>query len=203
MQNKLQELTDKLYNEGLSKGKQEGEAILANARVQAAEIVDNAKKEAAGIVAAARKEAENIRAKADGDLRIAAGQSIEATRQAIENLVVCNLTEKEVSSALTSAAFVKELLTAVVKAYSASSEAEGLDAVLPETLKKETEPFIKKELASMLKGGLNVTYSKKISGGFTISPKGSGYFISFTDETFNSLISEYLRPATKKILFEK
>ena len=203
MQNKLQELTDKLYNEGLSKGKQEGEAILANARVQAAEIVDNAKKEAAGIVAAARKEAENIRAKADGDLRIAAGQSIETTRQAIENLVVCNLTEKEVSSALTSAAFVKELLTAVVKAYRASSEAEGLDAVLPETLKKETEPFIKKELASMLKGGLNVTYSKKISGGFTISPKGSGYFISFTDETFNSLISEYLRPATKKILFEK
>ena len=203
MQNKLQELTDKLYNEGLSKGKQEGEAVLANARVQAAEIVDNAKKEAAGIVAAARKEAENIRAKADGDLRITAGQSIEATRQAIENLVVCNLTQKEVSSALTSAAFVKELLTAVVKAYSASSEAEGLDAVLPETLKKETEPFIKKELASMLKGGLNVTYSKKISGGFTISPKGSGYFISFTDETFNSLISEYLRPATKKILFEK
>ena len=203
MQNKLQELTDKLYNEGLSKGKQEGEAVLANARVQAAEIVDNAKKDAAGIVAAARKEAENIRAKADGDLRIAAGQSIEATRQAIENLVVCNLTQKEVSSALTSAAFVKELLTAVVKAYSASSEADGLDAVLPETLKKETEPFIKKELASMLKGGLNVTYSKKISGGFTISPKGSGYFISFTDETFNSLISEYLRPATKKILFEK
>lgn len=203
MQNKLQELTDKLYNEGLSKGKQEGEAVLANARVQAAEIVENAKKEAAGIVAAARKEAENIRAKADGDLRIAAGQSIEATKQAIENLVVCNLTQKEVSSALTSAAFVKELLTAVVKAYSASSEAEGLDAVLPETLKKETEPFIKKELASMLKGGLNVTYSKKISGGFTISPKGSGYFISFTDETFNSLISEYLRPATKKILFEK
>ena len=84
MQNKLQELTDKLYNEGLSKGKQEGEAVLANARVQAAEIVENAKKEAAGIVAAARKEAENIRSKADGDLRIAAGQSIEATRQAIE-----------------------------------------------------------------------------------------------------------------------
>ena len=35
MQNKLQELTDKLYNEGLSKGKQEGEEILAKAKVQA------------------------------------------------------------------------------------------------------------------------------------------------------------------------
>ena len=203
MQNKLQELTDKLYNEGLSKGKQEGEAVLANARVQAADIIENARKEAAGIVAAARKEADDIRAKADGDLRIAASQSIEATRQAIENLITFNLTGKEVKAALSSAAFVKELLTAVVKAYSASAEAAGLDAVLPEQLKKEVEPFIRKELSYMLKGGLEVSWSKKISGGFTISPKGSGYFISFTDETFSSLISEYLRPATKKILFEK
>ena len=39
MQNKLQELTDKLYNEGLSKGKQEGEELLAKAKVQAEEIV--------------------------------------------------------------------------------------------------------------------------------------------------------------------
>ena len=39
MENKLQELTDKLYNEGLSKGKKEGEEILANARKEAADIV--------------------------------------------------------------------------------------------------------------------------------------------------------------------
>lgn len=203
MQNKLQELTDKLYNEGLSKGKQEGEAILAQAKAQAAEIIENARKEAAGIVNSAQKEADSLRSKTTGDLKLASSQSIEATRQAIENLVVSNLTGKEVSSALSSPEFVKELLTAVVKAYSTSSDAEGLDAVLPESLKKATEPFIRKELASMLKGGLDVTYSNKIAGGFTISPKGSGYFISFTDETFNALISEYLRPATKKILFGK
>ena len=44
---KLQELTDKLYNEGLSKGKAEGEAILAKAKEEAAAIVENARKEAA------------------------------------------------------------------------------------------------------------------------------------------------------------
>ena len=43
--------------------------------------------------------------------------------------------------------------------------------------------------------------SKKVSGGFKIGPKEGGYFVSFTDETFNELIAEYLRPATKKILF--
>ena len=47
MQNKLQELTDKLYSEGLSKGKQEGEQIVAKANAQAEEIVSKAKEEAA------------------------------------------------------------------------------------------------------------------------------------------------------------
>lgn len=203
MQNRLQELTDRLYNEGLAKGKQEGEAILADARKNASEIIEKAKKEAESIVATARKEAESLKAKTEGDLRLAAGQSIAATRQAIENMVVCRLTEKGVSSALSSADFVKEMLTATVKAFSASSDAESLEIVLPESLKKATEPFVKKELSTMFKGGLEVSFSKKISGGFTISPKDGGYFISFTDETFNALISEYLRPATKKILFEK
>ena len=61
MQNKLQELTDKLYNEGLAKGKQEGEEILAKAKVQAEEIVAKAKAEAAAIVSAANKEAEDLK----------------------------------------------------------------------------------------------------------------------------------------------
>ena len=36
---------------------------------------------------------------------------------------------------------------------------------------------------------------------FRIGPKGEGWFVSFTDETFRELISGYLRPVTKKILF--
>ena len=44
MQNKLQELTDRLYNEGLSKGKQEGEELLAKAKVQADEMIAKGEK---------------------------------------------------------------------------------------------------------------------------------------------------------------
>ena len=79
MQNKLQELTDRLYNEGLSKGKQEGEELLAKAKVQAEEIVAKAKAEAAQIVAAAQKEADEIKTKTASDVKMAASQSIAAT----------------------------------------------------------------------------------------------------------------------------
>ena len=200
MQNKLQELTDKLYNEGLSKGKQEGEEILAKAKVQAEEIVAKAKAEAAAIVAAATKDAEDLKTKVQGDLKMAAGQSIAAAKKDIETLVVAKMTEADVKTALTSAEFVKEVILAVAKGFN-TEEAVDLEVVLPEALKKDLEAFVSKELSNTLKGGVEASFSKKIAGGFTIGPKDGGYFISFTEETFNSLISEYLRPATKKILF--
>ena len=200
MQNKLQELTDKLYNEGLSKGKQEGEEILAKAKVQAEEIVAKAKAEAAAIVAAANKDAEDLKTKVQGDLKMAAAQSVAATKKDIETLVVTKMTETEVKKALTSADFVKEVILAVAKGFT-TEDAADLEVVLPESLKKELEPFVTSELGKVLKGGVEASFTKKIAGGFTIGPKDGGYFISFTEETFNALISEYLRPATKKILF--
>ena len=200
MHNKLQELTDKLYNEGLSKGKQEGEEILAKAKIQAEETVAKAKAEADAIVAAARKEAEDLKTKVQGDLKMAAGQSIAATKKDIETLIVTKMTAEETAKALTSAEFVKEVILAVAKGFN-TEESVDLEVILPEKLKAELEPVVAGELAKALKGGVEASFTKKIAGGFTIGPKDGGYFISFTEETFNALISEYLRPATKKILF--
>ena len=200
MQNKLQELTEKLYAEGLSKGKQEGEEILAKAKVQADEIVAKAHAEAAAIVAAAKKDAEDLKTKVESDVKMAASQSVAATKKDIETLVVAKMTETEVKNALTSADFVKEVVLAVAKGFN-TEEPVDLEVVLPEALKKDLEGFVAKELANALKGNVEASFSKKVAGGFTIGPKDGGYFISFTDETFNALISEYLRPATKKLLF--
>ena len=204
MQDKLQELTEKLYNEGLSKGKQEGEEILTKARRQAEEIIAKANADAESIRAAARREAEELKTKITGDVRMAALQSVTATKQTIENLIVSKMIDKDTDSALTNADYVKELIGTVAKSFSpADQDPADIALVLPESMKKELTPFVTKELSKILKAGVSATFSKKISGGFTIGPKDGGYFISFTDETFRELISEYLRPATKKLLFDE
>ncbi len=200
MQNKLQELTDKLYNEGLSKGKQEGEELLAKAKVQAEEMITKAQTEAAQIVAAAQKQADEIKAKVSSDIRMASNQSLAATRKDIETLVVGKMTEEPVKKVLTSADFVKELIIAVAGKFTTDGPVD-LALILPESLQKELEPFVNNELAKALNAGVEASFSKKVSGGFKIGPKDGGYFVSFTDETFTELIAEYLRPATKKILF--
>lgn len=200
MQNKLQELTDKLYNEGLSKGREEGEALLAKAKSQAADIVAEAEKKAAEIMTKAEKEAEAYKVKVAGDLKMAASQSVQATRKDIEDLVVFKMTGSATENALSDEAFVKEVIKAVAEKFNAET-AMDLNLVLPESLKSSLEPFVKNELSSILKGQVNASFSKKIAGGFTIGPKDGSYFISLTDETFKELISEYLRPATRKLLF--
>ena len=131
---------------------------------------------------------------------MAASQSVAATKKDIETLVVTKMTSGEVAKALTSADFVKEVIMAVAKGFNAE-EPVDLEVVLPEALKADLESFVTKELASVLKANVEASFTKKVAGGFTIGPKDGGYFISFTEETFNALISEYLRPATKKILF--
>ena len=200
MQNKLQELTDKLYNEGLSKGREEGEALLAKAKSQAADIVAEAEKKAAEIMTKAEKEAEAYKVKVAGDLKMAASQSVQATRKDIEDLVVLKMTGAATEKALSDEAFVKEVIKAVAEKFNAET-AMDLNLVLPESLKSSLEPFVKNELSTILKGQVNASFSKKIAGGFTIGPKDGSYFISLTDETFKELISEYLRPATRKLLF--
>ena len=196
----MQELTDRLYTEGLSKGKQEGEELLAKAKVQADEMIAKAKAEAAQIVAAAQKQADEIKTKTASDIRMASTQSLAATKKDIETLVVGKMTDEAVKKTLSSADFVKDIIKAVAEKFTTDGPVD-LELILPETLKADLEPFATKELAKILGAGVEASFSKKIAGGFTIGPKDGGYFISFTEETFNALISEYLRPATKKILF--
>ena len=197
---KLQELTDRLYQEGLSKGRQEGEALLAEAKKQAAGIIDEARKEAEAIVARARKEAADYKTKVESDLKMASAQAVQATRKDLEDMVVCKIADTEVGKALAAPEFLKGIITEVAKKFNAEEPAD-LNLILPETLKAELEPFVKNELAGLLKGKVTASFSKKIAGGFSIGPKDGGYFISLTDETFKELISAYLRPVTKKLLF--
>ncbi|MBO4635347.1 MAG: hypothetical protein J5669_08260 [Bacteroidales bacterium] len=196
---KLQELTQKLYNEGLSKGKEEGEAILAQAKEQAQAIVKEAQEQAQAILAKAQKDAEDYKTKVEGDVKTASTQALQATKAGIENLIVAKATEPA-KDALSQADFLKSIITAVAERFSAQ-ESTDLALVLPEKLQKELEPFIQNQLAKTVGKGVDATFSKKIAGGFKIGPKDGSYFISLTEDSFQALIGEYMRPATKKILF--
>ncbi len=200
MSNKLQELTEKLYNEGLSKGKEEGEQLLARARSEAESIVADARKEAEAIVAAANKQAEDLREKTAFDVKMASTQCIQATKKDIEDLLVSAISADSVNQSLSDPDFIKKIITAVAERFSAS-ESSDLALILPASLQQELEPWVSGALAKALGSTPKAEFSKKVAGGFSIGPKDGSWFVSLTDETFRALIAEYLRPVTRKLLF--
>ena len=202
MQNKLQELTDKLYQEGLSKGKAEGEQILAKAKEDAAKIVADASKEADAIVKKAQQAAAELSEKAASDVKMASSQALQATKKDIENIILGQVVKTETAELLQNPELLKEIILCVAKNFNAQ-EPVDLEIVLPESLRSQVEPWAGAELAKTLKSGVKASFSKKIAGGFTIGPADGSYYVSLTDETFEELICEYLRPVTKELLFGK
>ena len=202
MDNKLDILTKKIYEQGVEKANHDSIEIVDKAKKEAEKIVNDAKAEAERIVNQANKEAEELKTKVAADVKMAATQSIAVTKQEIEKMVVMNAAEKGVKANLSSADFVKELVKDVVKAFNPDNAAPvALDMILPENLKAEVEPFMKNEISKMFKAEVKVDYSKKMNGGFKVAPQDGGYVLQFTDDEFTQLIANYLRPATKKILF--
>lgn len=202
MSNKLQELTDKLYQEGLSKGKQEGEELLAKARAEAQKTLEQAQEKAAAIIADAQREAENLKSKADADLKMASGMAITQIKHQIETAVVTKALGEPLKEAFGDKDFLKGLITTVVKAFKADSNgAAGLDVILPAAVKNELGEKFAEQLSSEMGKGIEVNFAKGISGGFKIGPKDGGFLINFTDEDFTNMFGQYLRPATRKILF--
>ncbi|EKD31523.1 MAG: hypothetical protein ACD_77C00310G0003 [uncultured bacterium] len=202
MQNKLQELTDKLYNEGLSKGKQEAEDLLAKAGKEAAGIISKAKEEYAQIISKANKEAEDIRLKMEMELKMASKQSLTALKNQIENSIIASGFNKPISEVTDKSDFIKSLIeTAIASFNPKGGESVSLSLLLPESKKSELDSFLKSDIISKLKGGITIEFDKKISNGFKIGPLDEGYHISFTDKDLQQLFSEYLKPKTREFLF--
>ena len=201
MQNKLQELTDKLYNEGLAKGKQEAEQLKANAKNEAAQIIAQAKEEAQQILAKAQSEAAELKAKSENDVKMASQQAFTAIKKQIEEVITAK-SLAPVKEAVSQTEFLKEIIKAIVAAFNPeNTDSVALELILPLDKKAELDSFAQETLNKVCSAGVDVQFSKGVQGGFKIAPKGEGYMLSFTDKDFENIIAEYLRPKTKSLLF--
>lgn len=198
--NKLQELTDRLYQEGLSKGRQEAEQVLEDAKKEAARIIADAKAQAQKAVAEAKAQADDIVAKAASDVKMASTQALGATKADIQNAILAKVVDQKVSAALAEDKFICEVILNVAKNFSTENNCD-LELTLGQNTSEKVLDYVKNEVAKAIGSNIEVVLSKKIKGGLTIGPKDGAYFVSLTDETFSELIREYLRPATRKTLF--
>ena len=204
MENKLQELTRKLYDEGLEKGRADADKLVADAKAEAARLVAEAKAEAEAIVKAAEAKAEDLRKNSMAEISLAGKQAVAKLKEQVAEMIIAKSTVEGVKAANLDAEFVKKMLLEVAHNWNgASSDNVSLSAMLPEAAKAELDAAMEKSAKELLAAGVEVGYSKNVKSGFKVGAKNGGYYISFSDEDFNALLGEYLRDKVAALIFGK
>jgi V/A-type H+-transporting ATPase subunit E len=196
MENKLQELTRKIYNEGVEKATEEATAILEKARKEADALKRQAQHEAEAIINEAKKDAEEMKRNAQSEVRMSSKQAISAIRQQIASLITAKVVYAPVKEAVGDKAFMGEMISKALENFNNKAM-----LVMPKDDEKALENYFGNRLDSILKAGVEVRFDDKIKSGFKIGPIDNSYMISFTDEDFEAFFRSFMRPRTINLLF--
>ncbi len=200
MQTKLQELTEKIYNEGVQKAKDEAELIINGAKEKSAAIEKEAEKTAEGIIADARQKAETIKTHADAEIKMALNQAVSALKQDITGLITLKALQPPLKEVFGDNQYIKTLIEIIVKGWTQQGNFD-LQVILPGQDKAKMEEFFKNQLAVEMNKGLELSFSDNLKSGFKIGPADGSYVISFSDQDFMNFFKAYLRPKTNELLF--
>ena len=198
MADQLQEMLQKIYDEGLNKAKAEAEKILEAAKQQSQKTITDAETEAEKIIANAKQQAGELDKKLHSDLKMAAQQALSALKNKVVSAVMVESVDKQSTSTLNDTAFMQKLILEVLGKWSPQS---SLVLTVPENKQKELDGWMKDAVKSMFSGQLKVDFSPVMKNGITIAPADGTYKLSFTDEDFANFFKSYLRPKAVQILF--
>lgn len=202
MENKLQELTEKIYSNGIEKAKQEAAIILENARKEAAELIRNAKAEAIIIKENAEKESAELKLKTESELKLSSKQVISSIKSQVTSLLTNNLLAGDIEKALGEPAFLKSVIELMVQKWQPDDAGSiDLQVILPENKKEAFEQVIKSKINHLLSKGLTVDFDSQFKSGFKITPADKSYIINFTAEDFDNFFKSYLRDKTAGLLY--
>lgn len=196
MDTKIQELTDKIYREGVEKGNEEAGRIIADADSQKQVIITEAETEAKRIVAAAEKQAAELKKNTEAELKLFASQSVEALKSEVTNLITGKIASLNVKAVVSDKTFMQKVILDMAKEW-ANKEVLTIQTVDADALTNYFEANAK----DLLNKGIQI---EKVSGkeaSFTIIPSDGSYKVTFGEDEFVAFFKEFLRPQLVKMLF--
>ena len=156
MENKLKELTERLYGEGLEKGRVEADRLVAEAKEKAAAILAEAKAEAAKIVKEAEDKAADTEKNSMTEIQMAGRQAVAKIKGELASAIIAKTSSEAVKAATVDAEFVKNLLLTVAKNWSGAAEQISLKALLPAALESEFASAFEASAKELLAAALTV-----------------------------------------------
>ena len=195
MENKIQELTEKIYAEGVEKGKAEADRLVCEAKDNAAEIVTKAQAEAEAIIAAAKKKAEELETNTRSEIKLYGTQAVGALKSEIATVVTDTIVKSAVKEALAGDT-VKAMLVKIAERWN-SDEALVISTAEADALKA----YFAKNAKALLDKGVEIKQVNGMKTLFSIAPADGSYKVNFGEAEFEAFFKSFLRPQMVDLLF--
>lgn len=197
MEVQLQELLDKIKDEGVKAAELESARIRQAAEKKAEEMLLKAQKEASEIIAKARAEAARFEQTSKEMVKQAGRNTILGLRKSILD-VYSAVIQTETREAL-SEKTLEEAIVILIKSW-ADKKVSELEVLLsPKDLAK-IESRLRTRLAEELKKGVELKPFPGLAAGFRIGMKDGAAYYNFTDQGIAEIMSEYLNPKLSELI---
>ncbi len=193
---KIQELTEKLYHEGVERGQAEAANIKAQAQAEAQKILEGARQQAQAIEAQAKKKAAELDANTRSELKLYTSQAVNALRSEIANVLTANTVDEAVKGLVADPEFLPKFAVELASKWAGEGPVV-LSTPQAESLKK----YFAAKAKDLLDKGLTI---KQVSGKdtlLTIGPADGSYKVNFGREEFEDYFKSFLRPQLVEMLF--
>ncbi|MDR2848708.1 MAG: hypothetical protein LBV39_06340 [Bacteroidales bacterium] len=197
MDNKVQEITEKIFREGVEKGQAEAQQIVENARLQEADAIKQAQQQAATIIADARKAADELMTNTQSELQLYARRAVEALKSEIANLLNGAVVETSVKEVVGNAEWLQQLALALAVEWASKG-----DVVIQTADAEQLTQYFAQKAKNLLDKGVKIEQVNGIKTGFAILPADGSYKVQFGEEEFTAYFSEFLRPQLLSLLFQ-
>lgn len=198
----VEELIDRLKTDGVSKGKHEAEAIVADAKRQALGIVDAARQEADQIVTDAKEEAERIRQTSQQALQLAGRDALIKLRESFQ-LQFENRLRKLVGTTLSDPGVLRQLILEVAGKVRPTGAAESMELLVSRESVPAGDPLASYAAgltADMLAAGVTFGVGDDFEHGVRVRMVDQDLDVDLSDEALANFLGRFLIPRFRELM---
>ncbi len=200
MEIQLQELIDRIKEDGVASAEKEAALILTEANIKANEIIENAQKEAEKLLSDAKAENERFVKVSEDAIRQASRNLLISFRESIVkelNVILAqNVNEIYSSQAVT------EIIVKVIIALAENNSTDDISILLNEKDKEKLENALLSAFKEKASDGISIAPNDDFEGGFRVSVNNGTAYYDYSAEAVTEMLSAYLNPRVTELMKE-
>lgn len=202
MTSKIQELTEKIYQEGVDKAQNQANILLKEAEEKAAGLINDAQQKADNIILEAERKSKEIDRGLKEELQSISKQVIAITKQKITDSIVTDSSKKITKVLLDDKDFIKSLILELVRKWDmGNGSIDDLSLVLSEEQLEKLDGIFKSGALQILQNKKQILFDPSIKNGFQIISNSEGFKVSFSDEDLENFFKKFMKPRIQEYLF--